>query len=65
MNIKCKLFGHKKMILWCQQEGWKCLRCPKEVIYREKPISEWPIVVPVDERPKKSVFILTIITDSV
>jgi len=43
MNILCKIFGHEKMALWCQQEGWKCIRpgCDKKVIYREKPIEEW------------------------
>lgn len=49
MNILCKKFGHKKITLWCQQEGWRCLRCGKEVIYREKPIEEWARALPIEQ----------------
>ena len=46
MNILCKLFGHDKVTLWCQVEGWRCWRCGKEVIYRKKPINEWARAIP-------------------
>ena len=50
MNILCKKFGHAKVILWCQQEGWRCIRpgCGEEVIYREKPIEEWARALPIE-----------------
>jgi len=54
MNILCKIFGHEKITLWCQQEGWKCIRsgCDKEVIYREKPIEEWARELSTEQNTK-------------
>ena len=49
MNLICKIFGHEKMILWCQEEGWKCLRCGEKHITRIKPESEYPRAI----KPKK------------
>lgn len=26
-HLICKIFGHKKRILWCTEQGWDCVRC--------------------------------------